>query len=263
MIKLEKFNEKDYEIIYVLTDIHGTFEPFEKFWKNIKENDLNKKILIIITGDSCDRGLKSKELYDLYKEINLFTNIKLIHLLGNHEQMLLNSIKNQLELNLWLSNGGTSTIYSFDDKYKNKYKNFQKASKKIYEQILKEQYNFKEKFSEYYKYIESFPHILESEHFIFVHAGINFNLSLEMQIPEEVLWRRDMWQKRNKSEKKIFYGHTPSPEVIVEQNCCNLDTGVCFGYKLSIAKIEKNKISLLEISNENNKDLNKKVNEEI
>lgn len=50
MIKLEKFNEKDYEIIYVLTDIHGTFEPFEKFWKNVKENDLNKKILIIIMG---------------------------------------------------------------------------------------------------------------------------------------------------------------------------------------------------------------------
>ena len=79
-LKIKTFSEKDYDFIYVMTDLHGSYNAFEKFYSKIsKEHDKNEKILFIITGDSCDRGPDSKKLYDIYNEINKKENKKVIH----------------------------------------------------------------------------------------------------------------------------------------------------------------------------------------
>ena len=250
-LKTETFSEKDYDCIYVLTDLHGSYNAFEKFYsKIIKEHDKNEKILFIITGDSCDRGPDTKKLYDIYNEINEKGNRKVIHLLGNHEEILLNSVKGKDYLNHWLSSGGMETIFSFDKDYQKKYKEITLENlTEIYFDILNSNYNFKERFSEYYENILSFPLIVESESYIFVHAGLDFSKRLEEQDINKVLWRRDGWQKYNSTGKIVFYGHTPQKKANNINNCINLDTGISFDLKMSVAKIntETKKIQIIEM----------------
>ena len=241
-LKIETFSEKDYDFIYVMTDLHGSYNAFEKFYDKIsKEHGKKEKILFIITGDSCDRGSDTKKLYDIYNEINKKENRKVIHLLGNHEEILLNSVKGKDYLNHWLSSGGISTIFSFDEDYQKRYDKINSENlTEIYFDLLNSNYNFKEKFSKYYKNILSFPLIIESESFIFVHAGIDFSKPLEEQDINKVLWRRDNWQEYNNTGKTIFYGHTPQKKANNINNCINL--------KKSVAKINTRtkKIQIIE-----------------
>lgn len=248
-LKIVEIDEKEYDYICVMTDLHGTFEAFEKAYNELEKTfSREQKVLYLILGDSCDRGEDSFKLYKTYKKINEIKNRKVIHLLGNHEQMLLNSINNREYLNLWLSNGGAETIFSFDKKAKKTY--FPLNENNNYEKLLNSQYDFSKKFPEYYDYILNFPHIVVSQNYIFVHAGIDFNVSLKEQDKEKLLWRRDYWQKFNNTGKKVFHGHTPVKKVCGTKNCINLDTGAVFGLKLTIVKIENGKEIYYEIKNE-------------
>ena len=58
-------------------------------------------------------------------------------------------------------------------------------------------------------FIYEMPHIIESENYIFVHAGIDKKLSLENQNEKYILWTRDrFWlDKSNKNNKIIVFGH--------------------------------------------------------
>ena len=95
-LKIIEIDEKEYDCICVMTDLHGTYKAFEKVYTELEKTfSFNKKVLYIILGDSCDRGEKSFELYKKFQKINKMKNRKVIHLLGNHEQMLLNSINNR------------------------------------------------------------------------------------------------------------------------------------------------------------------------
>lgn len=121
-LKIVEIDEKEYDYICVMTDLHGIFEAFEKAYNELEKTFSRKqKVLYLILGDSCDRGEDSFKLYKTYKKINEIKNRKVIHLLGNHEQMLLNSVNDKNYLNMWLSNGGVETIFSFDKKMKKKF----------------------------------------------------------------------------------------------------------------------------------------------
>ena len=65
-MKIEKINEDDYERIFLTSDIHGHYSMFEELLDKIK---LTKKDLLIILGDSCDRGPKTYELYKKYYDL--------------------------------------------------------------------------------------------------------------------------------------------------------------------------------------------------
>ena len=108
-LNIKRIKESDYQKIFVLTDIHGRFDLFKKMIRKIK---LKKKDLLLILGDSCDRGEFSFELYNWYKKM-IQKGYNIIHLMGNHENMLFESISDEnFRLN-WLYNGGNVTIKSF------------------------------------------------------------------------------------------------------------------------------------------------------
>ena len=85
--KIEYINENDYNRIFVVSDIHGYYNLFEKLLEKI---DLTKNDLLIILGDSCDRGENSIELYLKYIELRE-QGYQVKHIWGNHEDMLYES----------------------------------------------------------------------------------------------------------------------------------------------------------------------------
>nr|WP_314079275.1 metallophosphoesterase [uncultured Leptotrichia sp.] len=230
-LNIKRIKESDYQKIFVLTDIHGRFDLFKKMIRKIK---LKKKDLLLILGDSCDRGEFSFELYNWYKKM-IQKGYNIIHLMGNHENMLFKSKNDETYRLNWVYNGGSKTIRSFF-KHQNKVKTINEYWKN--DKFYEEEWLF--------NFIEEMPHIAESENYLFVHAGIDFSKSLENQEIKYLLWTRDDWYKKNNTAKTVYYGHTPQEDITVENNCINLDAGCFFTNVLRCVELKEKKLYVLE-----------------
>ena len=220
-MKIEKIDEEDYKKIFVISDLHGSYDIFEKF---LKEINIGKEDLIIILGDSCDRGYKSWNLYKKYVNmINEGYNLK--HIRGNHEDMMIKAMKSSKnDYYLWLMNGGINTLESF---YKNeiiKTKNYSRddLDEWIHQKKLMDIGWFNE-------FIENMPHMIIGNNNIFVHAGFDGTKSEMDQDEDFLLWTRSSFWGNNKTGKAIYYGHTVNVDKKIKHNINNvygMDTGV-------------------------------------
>ena len=233
-LNIRKIKEDDYQKIFVLTDIHGRFDLFEKIMEKI---DLKKEDLLLILGDSCDRGKFSFELYNWYEEM-IQKGYNIIHLMGNHENMLFESINDENSRLNWLYNGGNITVKSFFE---------HQTEEKTIDEYWKNNKFYEEKWL--FNFIEKMPHIVESENHLFVHAGIDFSKNFEDQKIKYLLWTRDDWYKKNNTGKIVYYGHTPQKDISIKNNCINLDSGCFFTDVLRCVELKEKKLFVLKNNN--------------
>ncbi|NLK67094.1 MAG: serine/threonine protein phosphatase [Campylobacteraceae bacterium] len=228
MLRVEHFDETKFDKIYVFGDLHGSYDLFNKMLKKIK---LTKNDLVIILGDSCDRGKKIAELFYKYKEL-IDDGYNLKHIMGNHEHMMYHGgfNGNFIEKLLWFKSGGKKTDFSFANypKPKKSWQGMDKDEELIW---LKE-------------WLENMPHILTSQSYIFVHAGYDGRVDLESQDEEFVVWSREAFWFYNNTGKEIYYGHTPNLDAKIQRKAngvYSMDTGsVCTG-KLRILEVKSKK----------------------
>ncbi len=88
-----ELNPLDFQKIASISDIHGMFHPFRQLLQNAHLIDANAtwiggKTLLLIVGDSIDKGPQSLEVMDLIIKMQkdaLSSGGKVVQLLGNHE----------------------------------------------------------------------------------------------------------------------------------------------------------------------------------
>lgn len=109
-------------MLYSIGDIHGNISALRNLYSLILE-DINlhgKASKIIFLGDYIDRGTDSREVLDFLMGLRDSNNIEHVFLLGNHEQMLIDSLELEAEyqrlstFDMWLNNGGYETLVSFN-----------------------------------------------------------------------------------------------------------------------------------------------------
>lgn len=216
MPQILKVNEDKYRKIFVISDIHGNGNLFEKL---LNELDYNQEDLFVILGDSCDRGDEIKKTYELI--FNLAEKTNLIHLKGNHEKMLEEFyLLNKVYPYRYHENGSESTIKEFSENV----------------ELLKKVLDF----------ISKMPDIIESNNYIFVHAGINLDLSLENQDEEYIIWTGDkFWKKNSKENKTIIFGHKIQKYGCITDygfyNCIGIDCGSFLFKRLGCIELKNKK----------------------
>lgn len=197
-MKIEKINEDDYERIFLTSDIHGHYSMFEKLLDKIK---LTKKDLLIILGDSCDRGPKTYELYKKYYDLEKEGyNIK--HLRGNHEDMLIKAMESG-DNDHWYRNGGEKTQKSF-------YNNSENRDKLTFEEWLEREGIKSVKW--FVEWLDRIPIMISGEKNLFVHAAFDTAKSEDEQEHRFLIWDRNDFWTNNKTGKAIYFGHTPSKD---------------------------------------------------
>lgn len=197
-MKIEKINEDDYERIFLTSDIHGHYSMFEKLLDKIK---LTKKDLLIILGDSCDRGPKTYELYKKYYDLEKEGyNIK--HLRGNHEDMLIKAMESG-DNDHWYRNGGEKTQKSF-------YNNSENRDKLTFEEWLEREGIKSVKW--FVEWLDRIPIMISGEKNLFVHAAFDTTKSEDEQEHRFLIWDRNDFWTNNKTGKAIYFGHTPSKD---------------------------------------------------
>ena len=195
----------------IVGDIHGCFYTLKDLLNKVKYNKQEDKIIFL--GDYIDRGKNSYEvvsfLIDLQKEVG---NNNCICLMGNHEDMWLE------DRICSMYNGGVWTEESF----------------KKHNVSL-------EHFNDWFK---NLPLFYEADRFIACHAGFS-HPKLKDHTKEELLWnRKQVLILPNMTEKQVIFGHTTNDDlsyyILRNGNVC-IDTGCCFGGKLTAIIVEDNK----------------------
>lgn len=248
-MKIEKINEDDYERIFLTSDIHGHYSMFEELLDKIK---LTKKALLIILGDSCDRGPKTYELYKKYYDLEKEGyNIK--HLRGNHEDMLIKAMESG-DNDHWYRNGGEKTQKSF-------YNNSENRDTLTFEEWLEREGIKSVKW--FVEWLDRIPIMISGEKNLFVHAAFDTTKGEDEQEHRFLIWDRNDFWTNNKTGKAIYFGHTPSKDgkirhYVNDVHC--IDTG---SYKNGIiACVELKTGKEIYIKNKENKKDEGKENSE-
>ena len=150
-------------IYYAIADLHGRYDLLELAFKTIKEHIGSKgcsDYKIITLGDYIDRGPDSKEIIESLMD----STDNLICLQGNHEAMMVETIRTPLDPEWWISNGGDATLKSYGsimmpmriDHYSTQYLD--------YDPHVIDQ--------EHVEWISNLPLYYETEKQVFVHAGL-------------------------------------------------------------------------------------------
>lgn len=195
---------------FVISDIHGCSRTFVSLIENVIQ--LRKDDRLFLLGDYIDRGPDSKGVIDYILRINKL-GFQTICLRGNHEEMLLKSIHDDSYLSLFLNNGGDKTFESFRIRAVNELQ------------------------AEYIDFFRSTKYYAVQDHFLLVHAGINFEAPDPLGDLDSMLWIRNFKAKNNPLNKIIIHGHTPVSLIEIRESLSrvaslqeiNIDNGCVFG----------------------------------
>ena len=168
---------------------------------------------LVFLGDYIDRGPDSKGVVDfilqLRKELPHVVCLK-----GNHEALFLDWHLNGKDYDLYLYNGGGTTIRSYSQEGEFK--------------LPHEHLDFFTSLRLYY----------ETADYIFVHAGLRGDIPLQEQDPHDLIWIRDEFiLSPHDFGKVVIFGHTPMQRVFIAPNKIGIDTGAVYGGTLTCLEL--------------------------
>ena len=183
-----------------ITDIHGEIGKLNNLLSKIKAN---KDDVFVFMGDYIDRGSDSKGVVN--RIIELGKTNKCIYLIGSHEYALLHSKTDAYCQWLFDNYGGPATERSYGG----------------FENIFKIHGEFFKNLKFYYL----------TDKYLFIHAGINPEYSLENQREVDMVYIRDkfIYSKHNLPQKIVF-GHTEFDKPYIDECKIGIDLG-CGKYK--------------------------------
>jgi serine/threonine protein phosphatase 1 len=202
---------------WAVGDIHGELPHLLKMVKLIEDIEDGNDYILQPLGDYVDRGPNSKGVIDFFMHRQAQKGKELVRpVLGNHEVMAFESHHDNGYLRqAWVESGGHSTLSS--------YPGYRISNIHL-------------------DWIESLPFYQEDDKRFYVHAGVYPGIELASQNRNHLIWIREQFlNSRYDWGKLIVHGHTTTytdqPDIF--KNRVNLDTGCCFGYKLSAARFEE------------------------
>jgi len=183
---------------YVMADLHGRYDLLIRAMEAIEDDTPDADYKVITLGDYIDRGPKSKDIIDYLMSASQYPDT--ICLQGNHEAMMVETIRAPLDPDWWIGNGGDTTLSSYGWGGA-PYSTF------AYDVVPKAHLDW----------IASLPLFYETEKQLFVHAGIpqsNMNLPPSSNTTKGERLRQQMqWMLYDKSEsggwrgKHVVHGH--------------------------------------------------------
>ncbi len=195
---------------FVIGDIHGCRRTLEELIAKLAPT---KDDALYFLGDLIDRGPDSQGV--VQSLIDLRSRGYQVHCLrGNHEEFLLTSQDNSEIFDLWMGNGGGSTLKSYHC-----------------ESVIDVN-------PKHVGFIQAFPFYLKMDQFWLVHAGFNGHLENPLDDQHSMLWIRNFevnleWLRSD----VIIHGHTPTPLEQIkktvdfpESQVICLDGGCVFNY---------------------------------
>ncbi len=98
----------------IVGDIHGCLRELKLLWEKAKIN--TKKDMVIQLGDMIDRGPDPCGVLEFFRERKEEMGDRLVLVRGNHEEILLEAVRDPELMELWSANGGMETVRSLKER---------------------------------------------------------------------------------------------------------------------------------------------------
>jgi serine/threonine protein phosphatase 1 len=190
--------------VIAIGDVHGCATALDGLIEGIEPQADDT---IVMLGDCVDRGPDSRGVIE--QLLALRDRCRLVPILGNHEEMMLNYLDGRLQPDNWLECGGTETLRSYAN-----------SNGKI---AIPESH---------VEYLRSWGDWWEAENHFFVHASYAPDLPLAIQRWNVLRWHslRSGLPEPHVSGKTAVLGHTSqkSGEILDVGHLVCIDT-YCWG----------------------------------
>lgn len=213
-------------------DIHGGFKALKQVFEKAKVTENDR---LIFLGDYVDGWSESSQIIQFL--IELSEKQECIFIKGNHDAWTEDWLSFESAPDVWLFNGGQSTVDSYCD--------YSLEDMEIHLEFFQRMKNY----------------YVDEEKRLFIHAGYSSMHGPEQEVySSNYRWDRTLWEtavamdkkleknselypKRLLLYKEIFIGHTSTlhlgiKEPINKANVWNLDTGAAFTGALTIMNVD-------------------------
>lgn len=184
-----------------ITDIHGELSKLESVLSKIETRDDD---IFVFMGDYIDRGPDSKGVID--RVIAQSETHKCVYLMGSHEYAYLHARQKDSYYDyLFWNYGGPATVKSYG--------------------------SFENIYNIHGEFLDNLKFYYLTDKYLFVHAGINPNYSLEEQDETDFVYIRGAFYNHpHNLPQKIIFGHTEFNEPQIQKDKICIDLG-CGKYK--------------------------------
>lgn len=218
--------------VYCVGDIHGRADLLEELHEAIRADAAGypDQCRVVYLGDYVDRGEESARVIDILLDEPL-PGFEAIHLMGNHEQALLDFLVDPVMMAGWLQWGGQPTLrsYGVHVPMPASIEGLEGARDQL-ERALPARHR---------AFIESCIAAHTEGDYYFVHAGVRPGVRLEKQAYEDQLWIREEFLMSHRDHGAIIvHGHTINEQVEIRPNRIGIDTGAFYTGVLTALVLE-------------------------
>jgi serine/threonine protein phosphatase 1 len=173
--------------------------------------------LLVVLGDFIDRGPHSAQMLDHFIAPPP-PQVRRIALMGNHEDMFVNFLRNPHPNHPWLGFGGMETLRSYGIR----------AGKgglpqgRALHQLLGAHIP-----QDHIDFLANLPLAVHLPHMMFAHAGANGARPARAQLRQDLLWGNAACLDTAPLPVRVVHGHTPTPDSRphITPARVNIDTG--------------------------------------
>jgi predicted phosphodiesterase len=239
--------EEEYRIL-VISDIHGNLDLFKSLLKKAKYEP--KEDYLFILGDFVEKGPQSLDTLHYIMELNEYPKCYVLE--GNCEIILKNMYDRQNEHDFNYFRNNPRTLLHEMCMQSNIDLNQDITLKEVLHKL-------KQDYSKEYDFLESLPTVIETEDYVFVHAGIP---DFESNDSLDYLRLNEFSNVCKRQKKLTIVGHYPAvnysnkylsykPHFNLAKNVISIDGGniVKSAGQLNILTIHKKEISFLYLDN--------------
>lgn len=227
--------------VYAIGDVHGRADLFAALIDAVEADDAALEAAqteIVLLGDLVDRGPDSAGVVRLARGWQSRRTVRA--LMGNHEEMLLDSLEKEEVLRHFLRYGGRETILSYP------------VDPKIYaEATLAETQDLMRTAipAGDLDFLRAMEDMVRIGDYLFVHAGIRPEVALEEQKRSDLRWIREPFTTAmGDLGVTVVYGHTIYDKPDLARSRIGIDTGAYASGKLTALGLEGPHRWLIEAS---------------
>jgi serine/threonine protein phosphatase 1 len=195
--------------ILAIGDIHGCGTALSALLAGLQPTPED---MVVMLGDAIDRGPDSRGVIEQLFEVRERT--KLVSIMGNHEQMMLDAIDGNMPIQEWLMHGGAQTLDSYGKGFG-------------IDAVPREHVEF----------VRTWGDVHETDAHFFAHGNYFAGRRLDNQPWDELRWQSLKWHTPGPhvSGKTAVLGHTSNKqgEILNLGHLVCIDTYCCGGYWLT------------------------------
>jgi serine/threonine protein phosphatase 1 len=207
--------------VYAIGDIHGRLDLLRTLEELIRDDAAaapETRKVVVYLGDYVDRGPDSRGVIE-HLLAEPLAGFERVHLIGNHESMMLDFLRDVAMGPGWLWNGGDATLESYAVAAPMGWSDRDQleAARRGLAAALS---------ADHRAFLDRLARSHREGDYLFVHAGIRPGVGLDDQDPNDLIWIREPFLDSTAEHGVVVvHGHSIAQEPQYRDNRIGIDTG--------------------------------------